>query len=144
MAVSTSIAPATSSFLWMGSKVGRSLHPYRSSGWRKFWREGKFRNSITTQGVSGSEGGMLTKVDIVSAAVELDDLVESVELLVALGGGQSGGNSSFSRLSLSLSSYFLAKVFTSFVYDGWAHSMRVLLAVRTLVTFLKMGGWMLT
>eukprot|EP00978_Attheya_sp_CCMP212_P027071 scaffold90231_cov54-Attheya_sp.AAC.1 len=36
-----------------------------------------------------------------SAAVELEDLVESVELLVA-GGGQSGGNLSFfSRLSLS-------------------------------------------
>jgi hypothetical protein len=46
---------------------------------------------------------MLTAVDLVSAAVELDDLLmESVELLVALGGGQSGGNSSFShRLSLS-------------------------------------------
>ena len=41
-------------------------------------------------------------VDLVSAAVELDDLVESVELLVALaGGGQLGGNLSFSWLSLS-------------------------------------------
>ena len=51
--------------------------------------------------MSSSEGGMSAAVDLVSAAVELDDLVESVELLVALGGGQSGGNSSFSRLSLS-------------------------------------------
>jgi hypothetical protein len=51
--------------------------------------------------MSGSERGMLAAVDLISAAVELDDLVESVELLVALGGGQSGGNSSFSRLSLS-------------------------------------------
>jgi hypothetical protein len=51
--------------------------------------------------VSGFEGGMLAAVDLVSAAVELDDLVESVNLLVALGGGQSGGNLSFSRLSLS-------------------------------------------
>jgi hypothetical protein len=30
-------------------------------------------------------------VDLVSAVVELDDLVESVKLLVALGGGPSGG-----------------------------------------------------
>jgi hypothetical protein len=44
---------------------------------------------------------MLAAVDLVSAAVELDDLMESVELLVALGGEQSGGNSSFSRLFLS-------------------------------------------
>eukprot|EP00978_Attheya_sp_CCMP212_P014441 scaffold36809_cov43-Attheya_sp.AAC.1 len=44
---------------------------------------------------------MLVAVDLISVAVELDDLVESVELLVALGGGQLGGNSSFSRLSLS-------------------------------------------
>ena len=44
----------------------------------------------------------MAAVDLVSAAVELDDLVESVNLLVALGGGQSGGNLSFS-LSLSLS-----------------------------------------
>jgi hypothetical protein len=51
--------------------------------------------------VSCFEGGMLAAVDLVSAAVELDDLVESVNLLVALGGGQSGGNLSFSRLSLS-------------------------------------------
>jgi hypothetical protein len=61
----------------------------------------RFRNSITNRGVSGSEGGMLAAVDLVSAAVELDDLMESVELLVALGGEQSGGNSSFSRLFLS-------------------------------------------
>jgi hypothetical protein len=90
--------------------------------------------------VSGFEGGMLAAVDLVSAAVELDDLVESVNLLVALGGGQSGGNLSF---SLSLSSCFLAKVFTSFGF-GWTHLMRVILVVRTLVAFLKMGGWLST
>ena len=83
----------------------------------------------------------MAAVDLVSAAVELDDLVESVNLLVALGGGQSGGNLSLSRLSLS--SCFLAKVFTSFGF-GWAHLMRVLLVVRTLVAFLKMGGWLST
>eukprot|EP00978_Attheya_sp_CCMP212_P030194 scaffold110181_cov41-Attheya_sp.AAC.1 len=64
----------------------------------------RFLKSITNRGVSGSEGGMLAVADLISAAVELDDLVESVELLVALGGGQSGGNLSFSRLlALSLS-----------------------------------------
>jgi hypothetical protein len=55
-----------------------------------------------------------------------------VELLVALGGGQLGGNLSFSQLH-----------FTSFGY-GWAHLMRVLLAVQMLVAFLEMGGWLLT
>jgi hypothetical protein len=103
----------------------------------------RFRNSITNQVVSISEGGMLVAVDLVSVAVELDDLVESVELLVALGGGQSGSNSSFSRLSLSLSSCSLAKVFASFGY-GWAHSMWVLVVVRMLVAFLGMGGWLST
>jgi len=61
----------------------------------------RFRNSITNRGVSSSKGGMSVAVDFVSGAIELNDLVESVELLVALGGGQSGGNLSFSRLSLS-------------------------------------------
>eukprot|EP00978_Attheya_sp_CCMP212_P008317 scaffold19579_cov52-Attheya_sp.AAC.1 len=56
--------------------------------------------------MSGSEGGMLAVVDLLSTVVELDDLMESVELLVALGGGQSGGNSSFSWLS-ALSQLFL-------------------------------------
>eukprot|EP00978_Attheya_sp_CCMP212_P025013 scaffold79600_cov65-Attheya_sp.AAC.3 len=102
-------------------------HPgYIDSGVKASLMPHQFRNAITNRGVSGSEGGMLAKVDLVSVAVELDDLVESVELLAALGGGQSGGNSSLSWLSLS--SCFLAKVFASFGYR-WAYSMRVLLAV---------------
>eukprot|EP00978_Attheya_sp_CCMP212_P023991 scaffold74665_cov57-Attheya_sp.AAC.1 len=118
IAVSTSIAPATGSFL--DRQQGRMLPV-------SIWIVQVPVISAQRQGVSGSEGGMLAAVDLISAVVELDDLVESVDWLVALGGGQPGGNSSFSWVSLSLSSCFLAKVFTSFGY-GWAHSrMRVLL-----------------
>eukprot|EP00978_Attheya_sp_CCMP212_P022257 scaffold66137_cov65-Attheya_sp.AAC.2 len=113
IAVSTSIALATGSFL--DHQQGRTLP---ASIWI-VW-------VVAT--LAKIQGGMLAVVDLVSAAVELDDLVESVELLVALGGGQSGGNLSFSLLSLSLSSCFLAKVFTSFGYR-WAHLILVLLVV---------------
>eukprot|EP00978_Attheya_sp_CCMP212_P022610 scaffold67693_cov45-Attheya_sp.AAC.2 len=85
MAVLTSIAPATGSFLdrqqsWMLPASTRIIRVA----------------VILTQ----RQGGKLAAVDLVSAAVELDDLVESVELLVGLGGGQSGGNSPFSQLLL--------------------------------------------
>eukprot|EP00978_Attheya_sp_CCMP212_P020624 scaffold59225_cov26-Attheya_sp.AAC.1 len=92
MAVLTSIAPATESFL--DRQQGRTL-PI-------FIRIVPVADILAQRlGLSGSEGGMLAAVDLISAVVELDDLVESVDLLVALGGGQSGGNSSFSRFSLS-------------------------------------------
>eukprot|EP00978_Attheya_sp_CCMP212_P043298 scaffold280075_cov31-Attheya_sp.AAC.1 len=92
MAVSTSIAPATGSFLdWQqGRTLPISIRIVRVA-----------ELSAQRLGMSGSEGGMLAVVDLISAAVELDDLMELVELLVALGGEQSGGNSSFSRLSPS-------------------------------------------
>eukprot|EP00978_Attheya_sp_CCMP212_P020543 scaffold58951_cov50-Attheya_sp.AAC.2 len=92
MAVLTSIAPATGSFLdrQQGRTLPISIRIVRVA-----------EISAQRLGMSGSEGGMLAAVDLISAAVELDDLVESVELFVAFGGGQSGGNSSFSRLSLS-------------------------------------------
>eukprot|EP00978_Attheya_sp_CCMP212_P027835 scaffold94183_cov43-Attheya_sp.AAC.1 len=105
MAVSTSIALATGSFL--DRQQGRTL----PISIRIVWVAEILAQRLGMS--SGSEGGMLAAVDLISAAVELDDIVESVELLVALGGGQS------------------AKVFTSFGY-GWAHLMRLVVDIMHL------------
>eukprot|EP00978_Attheya_sp_CCMP212_P015905 scaffold41187_cov43-Attheya_sp.AAC.1 len=74
MAMSTSIAPATGSFL--DRQQGQTL----PASIRIIW----FADILARR-----QGGMLATVDLVSVVVELDDLVESMELLVALGGGQA-------------------------------------------------------
>eukprot|EP00978_Attheya_sp_CCMP212_P020135 scaffold57237_cov51-Attheya_sp.AAC.1 len=103
----------------------------------------RFRNSITTRGMSGSEGGMLAMVNLVSAAVELDDLVESVELLVAaLGGGQTVGWQFVLFLALSLSQLLLFSQGFHFLWI-WMGSFDMDYSSSLNAGHLSRNGWLL-